>query len=214
MPSPLDDPRAGDLITARPDDVHQVAATFAAAAQEADLTAAGLTAAREDGVWTGHAATSFRNAVGRMPSELDRVRAGYAAVSGALRAYNPELARIQSEFVAVMAAFDDAETQLQFAQATAQEARDALVPADAMPKFDPRLTRRDELAAVRADGVVDRRAADVQALRARAYALLDAFGAVRATCRTAVAAAQHTAPVDPGSRGRTVIDTIHRPVGP
>ena len=213
MSSPLDDPRARDLLTARPDDVHEVAATFAAAAQGADLTAAGLTAARDDGVWTGHAATSFRDAIGRMPSELHRVQAGYSVVAGALRGYEPELARIQSEFVAVMAAFDDAQTQLQLAQATAQEARDALVRAGAMPRFAPRLARRDELAAVRADGVVDRQAADVEALRARAYALLDAFEAVRDACRTAVAAAQRTAPVRAGGQGRTVVDTIHRPAG-
>lgn len=206
MPSPLDDPRASDLLSAQPDDVHAVAANFAAAAHEATLTAAGLTAAREDGVWTGHAATSFRQAVGRMPSELDRVRSGYAAVADALRAYEPELARIQSDFTRVIAALESEQTQLQLAQATAQEARDAIVRAGAMPRFDPRAARADELAAARADGVVGRHTADIAALRARAYALLDAFETVRDTCRAAVAAAQRTAPVDPDpGRGRVIL---------
>lgn len=211
MASPLNDPRARDLLAAQPDDVQQVAARFRAAAHEAELTAAGLTAAREDGVWTGHAANAFRNAIGRMPSELHRVHAGYAAVADALSTYEPELARVQSEFVRAIARLQDAQSQLQLAQATAQEARDAIVRAGARPLLNPRTAREDELAAARADGVVVRHAADVQAWSAQAYALLDAFAALRSTCRAAVAAAQRTAPVDPDpGQGRTVVDPSGR----
>jgi cell wall-associated NlpC family hydrolase len=112
MSDPLTDPRATDLLAARPDDVGALAAGFRAAAGESDSTASGLTAAQHDGTWTGRAADAFRRAIGRLPRALGPVRDGYAAVAGALAAYEPELSQLQSSFVAVMAEVSDTQARL------------------------------------------------------------------------------------------------------
>lgn len=102
MSDPLADPRAADLLAAVPDDVGLAAAQFRAAAAESEMTAAGLSAARHDGTWTGAAANAFRHAIGRLPSELDQVRAGFSAVAEALTVYESDLARIRPAFTRAM----------------------------------------------------------------------------------------------------------------
>lgn len=159
MLDPLADPRATDLLAAVPDDVAMLAATFRAAAGEAELTAAGLGAAQQDAVWTGRAADRFRDSIGHVPEELDRVRAGYAAVAAALSAYEPELARVQSTFVTVVA-------ELTAIQATgrvdahARECAELTARAQALlDEFSTvRATCRDEVAAAQATAPVRPRA--------------------------------------------------------
>lgn len=201
MSDPLDDPRATDLLAARPDDVSALAANFRAAAGESDTTAAGLSAARNDGTWTGRAAETFRRAIGRLPSALYRVRDGYADVAAALTAYEPALSRIQAAFVQVIAQRADVQSRLGTAQATAQTAQ-----ADFNRHTPPRALTGAELAVASADAAVDGYRRELATLTSRALALLDEFVAVRADCRDSIAAAQRTAPVRPeAGQGVTVV---------
>jgi cell wall-associated NlpC family hydrolase len=194
---PLTDQRAVDLLAAIPDDVSTLAGTFRAAAGEAAMTATGLSAAREDGVWTGHAADGFRRSIGRLPAQLQRVQAGYAAVAGALDAYEPELVRLQSAFVRVIALLTDARTDLGAAQSTAAAARSAFAAIQRPPHPGRSALAEAELSMARAQLGVRGFDDEIERLTLSAYALLDEFAMARQTCRAAVAAAQRTAPVDP-----------------
>lgn len=107
MSDPLADPRAADLLAAAPDDVGIAAAQFRTAAGESAVTVAGLGAARHDGTWTGRAADAFRHAIGRLPAELDQVRAGFSAVAEALTAYESDLARVRPAFTKAMSELAD-----------------------------------------------------------------------------------------------------------
>jgi hypothetical protein len=203
---PLDDPRATDLLAARPDDIGALAANFHAAAGESATTAAGLSAARNDGTWTGRAAEAFRRAIGRLPGELDRIRDGYSAVATALTGYEPELSRIQAAFVQVVADRADVLSRLGIARATADTARAVLATTEQNRHGQPRALAGAELAVAGADGVLEGYRRELATLTSRALALLDEFAAVRADCRDSIAAAQLTAPVRPKSgQGVTVI---------
>jgi hypothetical protein len=203
---PLDDPRATDLLAARPDDVSALAANFRAAAGESDTTAAGLSAARNDGTWTGRAAETFRGAIGRLPSALYRVRNGYSDVAGALTVYEPELSRIQAAFVQVIAERADVQSRLAIAQATAHTAQADFVTTQQNGHTGPRALGGAELTVASADATVDGYRRELAMLTVQALALLDEFAAARADCRDSIAVAQRTAPVRPESgQGVTVV---------
>ncbi len=204
MSDPLDDPRATDLLAARPDDVSALAANFRAAAGESDTTAAGLNAAQTDGTWTGRAADAFRRAIGRLPRALGRVRDGYSAVADALTIYEPELSRIQSAFIAVITELNDAQTRLGTARTGAQAAHAAFATTLGNRAAVQRAVADAELELARADGAVDAYGREIAALTGRAFALLDEFATVRAQCRDAIAAAQRAAPVRPESASSTL----------
>jgi cell wall-associated NlpC family hydrolase len=103
MADPLADPRARDLLAADPDEAARLAALFRTAASESQSTGAGLGAAQHDTVWTGTAARTFRTAIGRLPAQLDSVRAGFEALASALIAYEDELVSIKPAFASVAA---------------------------------------------------------------------------------------------------------------
>jgi len=107
MIDPLADPLAADLLAAAPEDVAALAARFRAAADGADMTGAGLTAAEHDATWRGAAADRFRGSIRPLPGRLADVQAGYAEVARALNVYEPELARIRSGFLRVIGARGD-----------------------------------------------------------------------------------------------------------
>ena len=132
MIDPLTDPRAEDLLAAVPADVSTLASAFHTAAQEAAMTATGLLAAREDGTWTGHAADSFRDAIGQVPSELEHIKRGYSAVATALGDYEVTLALVQSEFVKVVGQLNDLATQIGTARTTATNAQNGMIPGHPM----------------------------------------------------------------------------------
>jgi hypothetical protein len=175
MGDPLADPRAAELLAAVPDEVGAVAAEFRTAAGESQATAAGLSAARQDGTWTGRAADAFRTAIGRLPLRLDRVGAGFSAVAEALTAYEAELSTVRAAFKRTLAELADAESRLATEKAAARgETADSEIA---------RLTRR-------------------------AFELLDDFASGREACRSAIGAAQGTAPArPPAGHGITVIST-------
>ncbi|HET8980124.1 MAG TPA: hypothetical protein VFN87_18370 [Solirubrobacteraceae bacterium] len=147
MVDPLSDPRAADLLDAVAEDVTALAAAFRAAADQSELTAAGLQAAQHDGTWAGSAADRFRTAIGRLPGRLARVRAGYAAVADALVAYEPELARLRWAFAHTAA-------ELSAARSRAGDATADPVAGEQHQQEVIRLTRRaadllDEFSAAR-----------------------------------------------------------------
>ncbi|MGH2916893.1 MAG: hypothetical protein ACRDMX_18100 [Solirubrobacteraceae bacterium] len=198
MDDPLQDPRAADLLAAHPDEVATLAANFQAAADESAMTATGLRAAQQDGIWTGRAANAFRGAIGQLPGQLSQVQAGYAAVSDALRAYEPELASIQSSFAALLAHRAQLTAQLTAAETISADAHQAVAAAAAQgPSGRPGVAASAELAIAGADRSIGAYRGEIDALNARGYALLDEFAATRDSCRAAVAAAQRTAPVRP-----------------
>jgi cell wall-associated NlpC family hydrolase len=191
---PLSDPRAEDLLAAVPADVSTLSSAFHTAAQEAGMTATGLRAAREDGTWTGHAADSFRDSIGQLPSELDHIRQGYSAVATALSDYETTLALVQSQFVKVVGQLNDLSTQIGAARTTATNAQDGMTPGHPMSLND---LRQAELAVAQARRTLEGHHAEATALRSRAFTLLDEFDAARGLCRATVQAAQRTAPVRP-----------------
>jgi hypothetical protein len=100
---PMLDPRAEDLITFDPDRVAAAVRDLNEAAGEAEATQRGLEAARHDGMWTGHAAATFRSSIGRVPAELRKLWHGFAAVGSAMYRYSEATAVIQDDFQRVMA---------------------------------------------------------------------------------------------------------------
>jgi cell wall-associated NlpC family hydrolase len=192
---PLSDPRAADLLAAVPADVTALACAFQTAAQEASMTATGLSAARDDGTWTGHAADSFRDSIGRVPGELERIRTGYAAVAMALSDYETSLALLQSDFVKVIGELNDLGTQIGAARTAATDAQNGLsTPGHPMSFND---LREAELAVARTRRTLDGYHGEAQQLRSRAFTLLEEFDSARSLCRATVEVAQRTAPVQP-----------------
>ncbi len=210
MNDPLSDPRAFDLLSAEPDELVALVAAFRTAAEESHQTAVGLTAARDDGTWTGRAANAFRRAIGRLPVELGKVRAGFSAVADALHVYDTELTRIKGEFVQIVGSLTDAQNRLGPAQTNATSATDTLKTTVHQHGVKlPALTAA-ELSVARADGAVGDLHRQIHGLRGRAFALLEEFESVRETCRSSIHAARSTAPVGPQSQGTAVSD----PSGP
>ncbi|HTU96037.1 MAG TPA: hypothetical protein VMF14_09380 [Solirubrobacteraceae bacterium] len=202
MLDPLSDPRAADLLAAVPADVTTLASAFHTAAQEAAMTATGLLAAREDGTWTGHAATAFRDSIGQVPAELENIRRGYSAVATALSDYEVTLALVQSDFVKVVGQLSDLDTQIGTARTTATTAQSGMTPGHPMTFAQ---LRQAELAIAQARQALDGYHAEAASLRSRAFTLLEEFDTARQLCRATVTAAQRTAPVRPQSgQGRHV----------
>ena len=202
MTDPLADPRAADLLAAVPADVIALASAFHTAAQEASMTATGLLAARDDGVWTGHAADSFRHAIGHVPAELTHIRAGYSAVATALSDYEVTVSLVQTQFVKVVGELNDMHAQIGTATTATTQAQAGMAPAHAT-SLDQ--LRQAELAVARARSTLEEYHAEAAQLRGRAFTLLDEFDAARSLCRATVAAAQRTAPARPQSgEGRHV----------
>jgi cell wall-associated NlpC family hydrolase len=193
---PLSDPRAEDLLAAIPADVSTLASAFHTAAEEAAMTATGLLAAREDGTWTGHAADSFRDSIGQVPSELEHIRRGYSAVATALSDYEATLALVQSDFVKVVGQLSDINTQIGTAHTTASTAQGGMTPGHPMSLND---LRQAELAIAQARHTLQGYHAEAASLRSRAFTLLEEFDTARVLCRATVSAAQRTAPVRPQS---------------
>lgn len=194
MIDPLSDPRAADLLAAVPADVSTLASAFHTAAQEASMTATGLLAARADGTWTGHAADSFRDSIGQVPSELEHIKLGYSAVATALSDYEVTLALVQSAFVKVVGQLTDLTTQIGTASTAATNAQNGMTPGHPMSFND---LRQAELAVAQARRALEGYHNEAHALRSRAFTLLDEFDAARGLCRATVRAAQRTAPVRP-----------------
>jgi cell wall-associated NlpC family hydrolase len=192
---PLSDPRAADLLAAVPADVSTLASAFQTAAQEATMTATGLTAARDDGTWTGHAADSFRDSIGRVPAELERIRIGYAAVATALSDYETSLALLQTDFVKVVGQLNDLGTQIGAARTAATNTRNVLSTPGPHMSFND--LREAELAVALARRTLDGYHAEAQQLRSRAFTLLEEFDSARSLCRATAEVAQRTAPVQP-----------------
>jgi hypothetical protein len=187
---PLSDPRAHDLLTAVPGEVGTLAGDFHAAAQESQMTSAGLSAAQHDGSWTGHAADAFRKAIGRLPRELDRVQDGFRAVAAALDSYESELTPVQTQFVDAAYQLGQARAELGPVEADQQAAMRAW---QALLRSGTALTAarlQAEEAVAGADGAVRRQNAEVDRLSRRASELLDEFQAIRDSCRAAIATAQ------------------------
>lgn len=191
---PLSDPRAEDLLAAVPADVSALASAFHTAASEAAMTAVGLRAAREDGTWSGHAANSFRDSIGQVPTELDHIRQGYAAVATALSDYETTLALVQSEFVRVVGQLSDLGTQIGTARTAATNAQNGMNPGRPMTF---RELRQAELAVAQTRQALAGYHAEAHSLRSRAFTLLEEFDIARGLCRATVQAAQRTAPVRP-----------------
>jgi cell wall-associated NlpC family hydrolase len=200
---PLADPRAEDLLAAVPGDVSALATAFHTAAHEAGMTATGLRAARNDGLWSGHAADAFRESIGRVPAELERVRTGYSAVAMALSDYEETLALVQSAFVRVVGEISDIRGQISTAQTTATTAQRGMAPGHPMSYTD---LLAAELAIARAKHTLEGYHAEARRLHTRAFTLLDEFDTARQLCRATVAAAQRTAPVQPqAGQGKHVL---------
>jgi cell wall-associated NlpC family hydrolase/uncharacterized protein YukE len=193
---PLSNPRAEDLLAAIPADVSTLASAFHTAAQEAAMTATGLIAAREDGTWTGHAANSFRDSIGQVPSELEHIRRGYSAVATALSDYEATLALVQSQFVKVVGQLSDINAQIGTARTAAGTAQSGMTPGHAMTFND---LRQAELAIAQTRHALEGYNVEAASLRSRAFTLLEEFDTARVLCRATVSAAQRTAPVQPQS---------------
>jgi cell wall-associated NlpC family hydrolase len=98
MDDPLTDPRATDLLNARPDQIDAMRRQYDRAAGNAQYIARGLRAADRSPRWTGQAADQFHATIGHVPHQLDMVTNSYWEVADALQIYGPLVADYQAQF--------------------------------------------------------------------------------------------------------------------
>jgi cell wall-associated NlpC family hydrolase/uncharacterized protein YukE len=211
MTDPRDDPRTPWLLSVVPDEVGRLAGDFQTAARESADTATGLRAAQHDGHWTGRAAEAFRDAIGRLPQQLENLHAGYAAVQSALTAYEETLNDIQpkfrlayDEYLALQGPLDAAlrQDRLDLGTLTSQRGLRGIP--------------RGEIDRLKATVILDGHALarlqnQAEPLREQCQRLLGDFSEARHACRTAIAAAATAAPVrhrSHGGSGTTVVGVV------
>jgi len=191
------DPRSNELMLARPAEIAMLAAYLRRAAEESCSTATGLRAAEHDGLWHGDAADAFRRAIGRMPSRLDALYAGFRDAGAALSAYVAALTRIQTAFGQAIGVIQSWSAPIGPARVAADTAR-----VDLRQLLHRPGTRSSVILAAlqdveRADGRLEDITDVVGRLHRSAYALLDEFEHQRTACGSQIAAARRLAQAPP-----------------
>src|SRR3984885_5472316 len=196
MSDPLSDPRAADLLSADPGEVWVLAAVFRQVAGEAQSIAGALRGAPNEATWTGAAATAFRNTVGQLPSELDKVEQSYQDVARALDAYETRLAELKPAFQRLAEQLGSARGALTGAQGQLTGAQNHLTSALAAPhaKATSPGVQNAQDAVQTASGAVSRLQGELSGLEAQGFALLSQFQGVRDGCTGKVSSACSLAP--------------------
>lgn len=196
MADPLSDPRAQHLLAADTGEIADLAGAFHRVAEQAQTASAGLRGAQDDATWTGAAADAFRAQVGQLPGDLDKVQHSYGEVATALDGYGGGLGPIQSQFRALAAQLQDAQSSLGTAQGQQAQAKSDLSNATAAPhatSTTPAVLNAHN-ALQSANGAVGQLQDQLSGLQSRGFRLLDEFDTIRGQARSTVSSAAGIAP--------------------
>ena len=198
MSDPLSDPRAQALQSADSGEVASLAGQFRRVATQAETAMTGLQGAHNDATWTGHAADLFREKLGRLPGDLQKVAQSYGDAATALSNYANELGPLKSQFSALVPQITSAQTSVTTAQSSLGSAQGALTTAQtaqgAKPS-DPKVSTA-QTAVSNASGAATRAQGSLDGLDGRAFHILDEFDHVRGQARSAISTAAGIAPQD------------------
>jgi hypothetical protein len=204
---PRNDPRAHDLLGADPGVVSSLVGMFRTVAMQAQSTADGLHGAASDATWTGSAASAFRQGVGQLPADLNKVTSSYQEAAGALAAYEGELSSLKPAFQSIVSqlgsangALANAQSSLSSAQSELSTAQSKLTaaavthplaanPLPAVPLSSPLHT-----AVNAASSAVGNAQGEISALSARGFSILDEFESARNAAKGRVSSASHIPP--------------------
>ncbi|HEX4109424.1 MAG TPA: hypothetical protein VHX88_14905 [Solirubrobacteraceae bacterium] len=211
MSDPRSDPRAQQLLRADPGTVTALANLFSTVATTSQHVGSGLQAARDQGTWTGQAATAFRNGLGKLPADLDKVTTSYQQAGDALHAYEGVLSSTQAAFKAIASqlataqtAVNNAQTALDHAQSAVTSAQNAhplaplaaSVPTTPISVGTPSPLRINALqgAVTAASGTLGGAQAEFEHLATRGFQLLDQFSDARTQAGGRISSASHVPP--------------------
>ena len=196
MSDPLSDPRAADLLSADPGEVWLLAALFRQVGGEAQAIAGALRGAPNQATWTGGAASAFRNTVGQLPGELEKVQQSYEDVAGALSAYESQLADLKAAFQRVAAQLGSAQSALGGAQGQLANAQGNLTTQLSAPhaKSTSPAVQNAHDAVQTASGTVTRVQGEISGLQTQGFAILNQFQGARDGCQGKISSACSLAP--------------------
>lgn len=207
MSDPLADPRAVALLRSDPGEVGSLAGTFHRVASQAQTAASGLRGAR-DAHWASPAADAFREKLGKLPGDLDKVQQSYSGVADALTRYEGELGPTRVQFQNLSTQLREARDRLGTAQGQLSSAQGDLSRAahakGATDTSAPVVSAQS--AVTQATGAVNGLQDEVQGLERRGFQILDDFDHVREDARTAVS---HAASIAPEHHSRWFSSVCH-----
>lgn len=196
MSDPLTDPRAKDLLSADPNEVASLSTQFRNVATDVETAIHGLQGAHNAADWTGPAADLFRQKLGRLPGDLQKVQQSYGDAATTLSAYATHLGPLKSQFQALVPQIQGAQTAVTTAQGNVNAAKGNLTTAQnakAAKPTDPSVTSAKS-AVNTAGGALTRAQGDLSSLDGRANHILDEFETLRGQARSAIAKAAGLAP--------------------
>ncbi len=206
----LSDPRARALQSADSGEVASLAGQFRRVASQAETAMTGLQGARNDATWTGHAADLFREKLGKLPGDLQKVAQSYGDAATALSTYANELGPLKSQFSALVPQITSAQTNLITAQSSLGTAQNALTTAQnakgAKPS-DPTVSTAQTTVS-NASGAATRAQGTLDGLDGRALHILDEFDHVRGQARSAISTAAAIAPEDHSSWFSSAVSAV------
>lgn len=196
MSDPLTDPRAQHLLAASPGEVGSLASAFRHVADQAQTAASALRGAQGDATWTGTAAEAFRQQLGKLPGDLDKVHRSFVEVADALDAYEPQLGSLQSQFRSIAGRLGTARSDLTTAQGRLSGAQSTLTTATNAPHATAQTPAvvAAHTAVRQLSDAVGRAQGDVGSLEGQGLRLLDEFDHARGRARSAVSGAAGIAP--------------------
>lgn len=198
MSNPLSDPRAQALQSANPGEVTSLAGQFRRVGTQAETAMNGLQGAHNDATWTGQAADLFREKLGKLPGDLQKVAQSYGDAATALTTYGSQLGQLQSQFSALVPQIMSAQTSVSNAQNNLATARGALTTAQTtagVKPSDPKISGA-QTAVSNAGGAAIGAQGSLDGLDGRAFRILDEFDHVRGQARSAISTAAGIAPED------------------
>jgi hypothetical protein len=180
---------------------------FRTVAMQAQSTADGLHGAANDATWTGSAASAFRQGVGQLPGDLNKVTSSYQEAADALAAYEGELSSLKPAFQSVVSQLGSADGALANAQSSLSSAQSELntaqskltaaamtKPLAANPLPTVPLTSPLHTAVNAASSAVGNAQGEISALSARGFSILDEFESTRNAAKGRVSSASHIPP--------------------
>jgi hypothetical protein len=201
----LGDQRAKDLLAADPGVVSQLVAAFRVVAAQAQSTGDELRGVGGQANWTGSAADAFRQGLGKLPGDLDKVNSSYEEAANGLDAFEVELSSLQPKLKSILAQIQSAQSGLANAQSQLSSAQTALstaqsqaltksittpmAPLVTVPASSPLHTAVDA-----ASGAISNAQNEIASLTQQGFALLDEFASSRGTAQGKVASASHVPP--------------------
>jgi hypothetical protein len=201
----LDDQRGKDLLAADPGVVNALGVMFRDVATQAQTTADGLRGAAGDADWTGSASSAFRQGLGKLPGDLDKVTQSYQESADALNSFEGELNSLKPAFQNIVSQLQSAQGALSGAQSQLSSAQSSLSTAQAKASTQSIASPLASLTTVplssplhtavnAASGAVSNAQGEIDSLTSRGFSLLDEFDSRRGAAQSRVSSASHVPP--------------------